>query len=49
MTLLLDRVRAHLQRARLFPQSGAAIVAVSGGADSAALLDLMHDVAASGN
>jgi tRNA(Ile)-lysidine synthase len=46
MTLLLDRVRTHLTRARLFAKSGGTIVAVSGGADSVALLDLMNDVAA---
>src|ERR1700674_4907562 len=44
--LLLDRVRTHLARARLFAKPGGAIVAVSGGADSVALLDLMHEVAA---
>ena len=46
MALLLDRLRAHLQRARLFPHPGEAIVAVSGGADSVALLDLLRHVAA---
>ena len=46
MALLLDRVRTHLARARLFPKPGGVIVAVSGGADSVALLDLMHGVAA---
>jgi tRNA(Ile)-lysidine synthase len=46
MALLVDRLRTHLVRARLFPKSGGAIIAVSGGADSVALLDLMHQVAA---
>src|ERR1700686_5236814 len=46
MALLSERVRTHLARARLFARPGGAIVAVSGGADSVALLDLMHDVAA---
>jgi len=46
MALLSDRVRTHLARARLFASPGGAIVAVSGGADSVALLDLMHEVAA---
>jgi tRNA(Ile)-lysidine synthase len=46
MALLVDRVRSHLVRARLFAKPGGAIVAVSGGADSVALLDLMHEVAA---
>jgi tRNA(Ile)-lysidine synthase len=45
MALLLDRVRTHLARTRLFPRPGGAIVAVSGGADSVALLDLMSEVA----
>ena len=41
---LLDRFRSH--GARLFPRPGTAIVAVSGGADSVALLDLLHASAA---
>ena len=40
-TSLPDRVRAHLARARLFPAPGEALVAVSGGVDSVALLDLL--------
>lgn len=35
----------HLQQSRLFPESGTALLAVSGGPDSVALLDLMHKVA----
>lgn len=45
MLTLLDRFRAHVARARLFPAPGAAIVAVSGGPDSVALLDLLAGVA----
>ncbi|HEX9611328.1 MAG TPA: tRNA lysidine(34) synthetase TilS [Gemmatimonadales bacterium] len=45
MTALPDRFRAHLGAARLFTLSGEAVVAVSGGADSVALLDLLHAVA----
>src|SRR2546426_7314776 len=42
---LAERLRRHVTRARLFPKAGTAIVAVSGGADSLALLDLLHDLA----
>jgi tRNA(Ile)-lysidine synthase len=42
---LPERFRAHLTRARLFRTSGTALVAVSGGGDSVALLDLLHGVA----
>src|SRR5947209_7743119 len=45
MALLLERLRAHLDRARLFPAPGSAVLAVSGGPDSVALLDLMLAVA----
>ena len=46
MAAFTDRFREHLARARLFPRPGTALVAVSGGADSVALLDLLHAVAA---
>jgi len=39
------RVLAHIERHRLFSHPGEAIVAVSGGADSVALLDLMKSIA----
>ena len=45
MTTLLDRFRAHARGARLFPRAGEAVVAVSGGPDSVALLDLLHAAA----
>src|SRR5438094_10004566 len=45
MAPLLERLRAHLDRARLFPAPGPAVLAVSGGPDSVALLDLLHSVA----
>ena len=43
---LPGRFREHLARVRLFPGPGTALVAVSGGADSVALLDLLHAAAA---
>jgi tRNA(Ile)-lysidine synthase len=43
---LPERFRAHLARVRCFPKPGTAVVAVSGGADSTALVDLLHGVAA---
>ncbi len=46
MASLLERFRTHVRAARLFPRPGAALVAVSGGPDSIALLDLMQGVAA---
>ena len=42
---LADRFRAHCETARLFPAPGTAVVAVSGGADSVALLNLLHGAA----
>src|SRR3989449_6856001 len=42
MTSLLSRLRHHLVRTRLLGEPGVALVAVSGGADSGALLDLLH-------
>src|SRR5207245_51649 len=46
MASLLDRFSDHLQRARLLAQPGTAIVAVSGGTDSGALLALLQAVPA---
>src|SRR5688572_15916656 len=40
------RVLAHIRRQRLFSEPGEALVAVSGGADSVALLDLLSHVSA---
>src|SRR6266702_2029316 len=45
MASLPERFRAHIERARLFRKPGTALVAVSGGADSVALLDLLHGAA----
>src|SRR3989441_11340191 len=45
MTPLLSPLRRHLARARLLGEPGIALVAVSGGADSVALLDLLHPLA----
>src|SRR5207245_1039992 len=45
MAPLLDRFRAHLDRARFFTAPGPAVLAVSGGPDSVALLALMRVVA----
>ena len=41
---LPTRVLAHIREHRLFPEPGIAFVAVSGGPDSVALLDLMSDM-----
>ena len=45
MTSLLSRLRNHLERTRLLGEPGIAVLAVSGGADSVALLDLLHGLA----
>src|SRR5207237_6714898 len=45
MTTLLPRVRDHLARRRLFALPGTAVLAVSGGPDSVAMLDLLHTLA----
>ena len=44
---LADRVRRHVLAQRLFPERGLAVLAVSGGADSLALLDLFATLAPS--
>ncbi|HEY7685779.1 MAG TPA: tRNA lysidine(34) synthetase TilS [Gemmatimonadales bacterium] len=41
MPTLAERFHAHLRRRRLFPGPGTALLAVSGGSDSVALLDLL--------
>lgn len=43
---LLARLRAHIVRSGLFPRPGRALLAVSGGPDSVALLDLMASIRA---
>jgi len=48
MATLVERFRTHVRRAGLFRSPGTAIVAVSGGPDSAALLDLLHQAALPG-
>lgn len=46
MPTLAERFHAHLRRRRLFPGPGTVLVAVSGGSDSVALLDLLAGEAA---
>ena len=46
MPTFAERFRAHLKRRRLFPRAGTALVAVSGGPDSVALLDLLVSASA---
>jgi tRNA(Ile)-lysidine synthase len=45
MPSLLSRLRHHLARTPLFPVPGTVVVAVSGGPDSVALLDLLQQLA----
>src|SRR5574341_1359296 len=45
MTEIPTRLAAHLARRRLFGRPGIALLAVSGGADSVALLDLLAPMA----
>lgn len=45
MTDLAARLLTHIRDAGLFPEPGVALLAVSGGPDSVALLSLMHAVA----
>ena len=42
---LVERLREHLRAARLFPEPGLAVLAVSGGGDSLAMLDLVAALA----
>jgi tRNA(Ile)-lysidine synthase len=42
---LAERLRLHLTASRLFPEAGRAVLAVSGGGDSMAMLDLMAGLA----
>jgi tRNA(Ile)-lysidine synthase len=42
---LPERFRAHVERTRVFAKPGTAVIAVSGGPDSVALLDLLHGIA----
>src|SRR3954453_10237424 len=46
---LADRVRASVRTYGLWPQGGRVLVALSGGADSIALLPLVHELHAAGD
>ncbi|MGH7673809.1 MAG: tRNA lysidine(34) synthetase TilS, partial [Gemmatimonadales bacterium] len=48
MPKLVERLRHHVRSAGLFREPGAAVVAVSGGLDSVALLDLLAEAALPG-
>ncbi len=45
MTALVRQLGTHLERSALFPEPGVALLAVSGGSDSLALLDLLAALA----
>src|SRR5260370_33267897 len=41
---MLEKVSAYIERHQLLPEKGAIVVAVSGGADSLCLLDLLRQI-----